>query len=100
MTGKAPFLATLAATLLLAVLHRALSWSCARWEPLSRFIKGRPVQLVENGQIDSAALKRAGLGADDLDEAVRMGNAVANVADVKLAVMEGGGRISITPAKS
>ncbi len=34
MTGKAPFLATLAATLLLCVLHRLLAWACYRYEPL------------------------------------------------------------------
>jgi uncharacterized membrane protein YcaP (DUF421 family) len=98
MTGKAPFWPALAATLLLAVLHRLLSWAAARWRPLSWLIKGRPTCLVENGRIDRAALARAGVSEDDLVEALRM-EGVASVEETRLAFLEGGGKISVVPVK-
>jgi uncharacterized membrane protein YcaP (DUF421 family) len=96
MTGKAPFLPALTATLLLVVLHRLLAMSTVHSNLLARFIKGRPVQLVRDGKIDRAALRSNHLSEDDLTEGLRMEQA-ARVEDVALATFERGGKISVVP---
>jgi len=96
MTGRAPFLPTLTATLLLVVLHRLLAMATVHSNLLARFIKGRPVALVRDGKIDRAALRSNHLSDDDLIEALRMEQTVL-VEDVALATFERGGKISVVP---
>jgi uncharacterized membrane protein YcaP (DUF421 family) len=98
MTGKAPFLASLAATLVLVVLHRLLAMATLRWSPLARWIKYEPAVLVRQGQADDAALRRHGISQDNLMEGLRM-EQIDTVADVRLATLEGGGKISVVPEK-
>ena len=94
MTGKASFFGGLAATLLLVVLHRLLAMATLRWNTLARWVKTAPVVLVEDGRIDPAALRRHGLSQQDLEEGLRM-EQVEDCADVRLATLEAGGKISV-----
>jgi len=98
MTGKAPFLPALAATLVLALLHRAVAMATLRWNWFAAFTKGKATVLVRDGQVDRKALMRHGLSEADLEEGLRLEQA-DQPADVKLAVLEGGGRISVIPKK-
>lgn len=96
MTGRAQFLGGLAATLTLVIVHRLAAVATLRWNLLSRLIKGSPVVLVRDGQVDGAAMARLGLSREDLLEGVRL-EQVDDLAKVKLATLEGGGRISVVP---
>lgn len=98
MTGKAPFLATLAATLVLVCLHRLLAMLTLRWTPLASLAKARPTRLVVEGVPDEAAMSRHGISREDLLEALRM-EQVERLEDVRLAVLEGGGKISVLRRK-
>lgn len=94
MTGKAPFLAALAATLTLVVAHRALAMATLRWNRLATWIKARPSVLVKDGVVDESGLARHGLSHEDLLEGLRL-EQVDNPGDVRLATLEAGGRISV-----
>ena len=94
MTGKASFFGGLAATLLVVILHRALSMATLRWNLLAAFVKSAPVVLVRDGQIDWAALRRHGISREDLEEGLRM-EQETDCQDVRLATLEGGGKISV-----
>jgi uncharacterized membrane protein YcaP (DUF421 family) len=98
MTGKAPFLPALAATLVLVVLHRAVAYATLRWSWLAEALKVRPTPLIREGAVDEAALRRHGLSRDDLLEGLRL-EQVDDPADVRLATLEGGGRISVVPRR-
>lgn len=98
MTGKAPFLPGLAATLTLVCLHRVLAMATLRWGLLARWLKSKPVVLVRDGQADERAMTRHGLSREDLLESLRL-EQFDRVEDVKLATMEGGGRISVVKAE-
>ncbi len=98
MTGKAPFLPALAATLVLVLLHRVAAMATLRWNWLSRLIKGTPAELVRDGRVDEGALRRHGLSKEDLLEGLRL-EQVDRPADVALATLEGGGRISVVRRK-
>jgi len=96
MTGKAPFLPALVATLLLVALHRLLAMATVHSNLLARFIKGRPVELIRDGKVDRAALRSNDLSNDDLIEGLRMEQA-ERIEDVALATFERGGKISVVP---
>lgn len=98
MTGKAPFIAGLSATLLLVVLHRLLALATLRWSPLSRWIKLGPVVLVRDGVRDERAMRIHGISEQDLMEGLRM-EQVERIEEAHLATLEGGGNISVVPAK-
>jgi len=66
MTGKAPFVPALAATLLLVILHRLVAIATVRWNPLSSFVKGKSAILIRDGEIDSEAMKRHDVSHADL----------------------------------
>lgn len=94
MTGKAAFIAGVAATLLIVVLHRLLAILSLRWSALGRMIKGRAVVLIEDGRIDERMLAHHEISLDDLLEALRL-EQVETPESVKWATLEGGGKISV-----
>jgi uncharacterized membrane protein YcaP (DUF421 family) len=96
MTGKAPFLASLAATLLFVALHRVLAMAALRWAWLARWIKCDPVVLARDGVLDRHAMNWHGISDDDLQSSLRA-EQVDGVDDVKVATLEGGGRITVLP---
>jgi len=98
MTGKAPFFAGLVATFVLVVLHRLLAWASLRSRFVARWVKFRPVLIVRNGIADTAAMKKEGISREDLLEALR-GEQIDELSGVRLANLEGGGKISVIPKR-
>ncbi len=94
MNGSAPFLPTVIASLLLVGLHALLARASARWSWLSFLLKGGRIQLVRDGQIDEAAMRRAGLGQGDLDMALRA-QGHSDLSRVDCAYLERNGDMSV-----
>ncbi len=94
MTGRAQFLAGAAATLTLAVLHRLVAMATLYWPTLGRWVKCQSVELIRDGVVFRDRLKSHAISDADLLEALRLEN-VDEPAKVALAVLEGGGRISV-----
>ena len=67
-----------------------------RWNWLAAALKSKPAVLVRDGAVDAMALRRHGLSMDDLLEGLRL-EQVELPAEVKLATLEAGGRISVVP---
>jgi uncharacterized membrane protein YcaP (DUF421 family) len=98
MTGKAPFFPSLAATLLLVILHRAVAMAALKWGWLALWVKCSPIVLVKDGAADHRAMFAHGIGDTDLEESLRM-EQVEHVSDVRLATLESGGKISVVPRR-
>jgi uncharacterized membrane protein YcaP (DUF421 family) len=98
MTGKAPFFAGLTATFVLVVLHRLLAWASLRSALVARVVKFGPLPLVTDGAVDAAAMRKEGISHEDLLEALR-GEQIDDLASVRLANLEGGGKISVVPTR-
>lgn len=94
LTGAAPLAGTLAATLLLVMLHRLLAHAAARWPAWSRVLEGVPITIGEDGALDPAALKRSAISTADLNEALRQTN-VGDVRSARLIVLEPSGKITV-----
>jgi len=96
MIGKVEFWPSVAATLLLAFASRVLEFATLHWGLLASWIKSRPVVLVRDGVPDRKAMLGNGVSEADLAEGLRM-EQYDKLQDVRLATLEGGGKISIVP---
>jgi len=94
MIGKVDTVGGILATLVVVVMHRALAMASLRWGWLSRWVKCSPVILVRTGVADHEAMHRHGIGDADLKEGLRL-EQVEALPEVKLATLEGGGKISV-----
>ena len=94
LTGNAPLLPALAATAALAVLYSAMSLAAWRFDTLSWLVKGRPVRLIHDGEVDRRALRRAQLGDRDLTESLRL-EGIRDFGEVAEAYLERNGALSV-----
>lgn len=87
-----------ALSLLVLVLAQAglSAWS-ARSERARRAFDNRSVVLVERGVVDSGALRAARISRATLEQQMRQAG-VSELAEVRFAVLESGGTISIVKA--
>jgi uncharacterized membrane protein YcaP (DUF421 family) len=96
MTGRAAFWPSLAATLVLVVLHRLLAMGSLRWHWIGRLLKGEPAIILRDGRPDRAVMDRHGVTDADLLESLRL-KQVERPDQVALATIERGGQISVVP---
>ena len=68
-----------------------------RWPGIQTVAEGRPVMLIENGELKDEALKEARIGVDEILVAARSSQGLERLSQIKHAVLEAGGGISIIP---
>jgi uncharacterized membrane protein YcaP (DUF421 family) len=95
INGAAAFWPTLGVCYVLVIVHNALTWATCRWHPLGRLLKGNTVELVRDGAIDHAALRKHHISEHDLAEDLRMNGALADAGRARRAVLERSGDISV-----
>jgi uncharacterized membrane protein YcaP (DUF421 family) len=84
------------AAFVLLVLNRAVALVRLRGGSWGRFIEGTPTILIEDGELIEPHLKREGLEREELEMVVRE-HGIDSLDQVKLAVLETDGSISIVP---
>jgi uncharacterized membrane protein YcaP (DUF421 family) len=89
----------LLAALVLLVVNRAVSLLRLQGGVWGRLIEGTPTVLIEDGELVEPHLRREGLERQELEMAIRE-HGVDSLSQVKLAVLETDGSISIVPAGS
>jgi uncharacterized membrane protein YcaP (DUF421 family) len=94
LTGNAPLVETLAATALLVILHALLTHAAVHLPALGPVLKGRSALLIRDGEIDSGALRRHGVGGHDLEQALHCAG-LTGPQRVKAAYLERNGEISV-----
>ena len=82
----------------LVALDRGLGLLRERSRRFRRVVEGEPRLLVRDGVVLRRALREEGLTEDELHAALRQ-HGVARAADVRLAVLETNGTISVVPAE-
>lgn len=96
MTGSAPFVPTIVATLALVALHTAMAWGAARWSWLGFLVKGGRVRLVREGERDERAMRLSGIGDGDLNLALRT-HGHTDLDGIRDAFLERNGDITLIP---
>ena len=94
LTGNAPLLPTMVATAVLLALHWALAHLAQRSRGFANLVKGKPHVLVEDGEIDHAAMRHEGIGMRDLETAMREED-IVEIEGVRRATLERDGSISV-----
>ena len=74
--------------------NRLVGFVTARSEPVARIVEGKADILARNGTVFHDALKTADLTLDDLEEAMREQDC-PSIGEIRLAVLERDGRISV-----
>lgn len=82
----------------LITLDLGLSLLTFRWGLLSRLVNGVPLVIVANGQPIRDRLNRVRLSEDDILEEARKAQGIERMDQIKYAVLEKSGGISIIPA--
>jgi len=83
----------------LALLTICVSFLGYRFRGLRPFLEGRPVLLVANGVPITANLKHERVTMEEVEAAARLQN-IASIAEVRWAILETNGQISIIPRDS
>ena len=94
INGTAPFFTTIAASIVLMIIHRAFAFGACKSHAFGKLIKGQPVTLVRNGQIDRAQMRRCLVSEHDFEEDLRLDAKTEDVSTIQLARLERSGDIS------
>ncbi|RJF75248.1 DUF421 domain-containing protein [Deinococcus cavernae] len=96
--GKSIVEASLSLLVLVLLQSGVSAWS-ARSEAAQRLFDNEPVILVENGVLREAAMKNARVSPAILEQHLRSAG-LTDVSEVKFAVLESGGKISVVKLDS
>jgi uncharacterized membrane protein YcaP (DUF421 family) len=94
INGTAPFFTTIVAGLALMIVHRLFAFAAFRSHWFGKIIKGQPMTLVRNGEIDWDEMKQALVSKHDLDEDLHLDAKTEDVSTIKIARLERSGDIS------
>ena len=74
-----------------------VSWVNWRFRSMRSVLEGQPVVLVENGKLIEQNMKRERITVEDIESEGRQ-QQVTDIADMRWALLETSGRISVIPA--
>lgn len=94
VSGTAPFVPTLVASAVLVAVHWLVATAAFHSHRFGVVVKGRPRDLVREGELVEANMRRSSITRHDLEEALRE-HGVADVAQVASARLERSGNISV-----
>ncbi|WP_018963810.1 DUF421 domain-containing protein [Coprothermobacter platensis] len=81
---------------ILFIVDYILKFLLDKFPKLSKTVQGEPILLIYKGEINKNNLNKAKMDTSDLAEALRQ-NGIINIKDVKLAILEVDGHVSIIP---
>jgi uncharacterized membrane protein YcaP (DUF421 family) len=99
ITGNAPFMPTLVASLVLILLHWTLAAIAFRAPGFDALVKGHNRLLVRDGQLQEDEMKKAHITEKDLKESLRNNGKAPDLSRVEAAHLERNGEISIISKK-
>jgi uncharacterized membrane protein YcaP (DUF421 family) len=94
INGTAPFFTTIAAGIVLMIIHRGCAFGACKSHWFGKLLKGEPVTLVRNGKIDRRAMARCLVSEHDFEEDLRLDGKTDDVETIRLAQLERSGDIS------
>jgi uncharacterized membrane protein YcaP (DUF421 family) len=100
INGSAPFLQTILVGSVLVGTHWLIARIAFHSDWFGPLVKGKPILLIKEGEIQEQGMREAGLSDMDLTQALRMQNNHTDPANIKEAYLERNGNISVIPMKS
>jgi uncharacterized membrane protein YcaP (DUF421 family) len=99
INGSAPFFPTLAASIILIILHRLFAWLAMYSHKFGNWVKGTEDVLVENGEPHVDLMKKHCITQEDLLEELRLNGNIGSPKDAVRATLERSGQISVIKVK-
>lgn len=99
INGSAPFIPTLVSGIVVVGLHWLFTLLAFYFDWVGPLVKGNPILLVKDGQIQQDGMRAAGLSNHDLKQAIRVQASQTSVENVHLAYLERSGKISVIPGE-
>ena len=99
INGTAPFFVTIAGGVALMIVHRICAFGACKSHWFGKLIKGQPITVVRNGEVDWQQLKRALVSKHDFEEDLRLDGKTDDVSTIQLARLERSGDISFIKKK-
>ena len=87
-------------TVTLVVVNRVNDTVAHRWADMSHVLEDAPLVLIENGEVHDDRLTHMKIRLDDVLETARLEEGVERLDQIKHAILERSGAISIIPAES
>lgn len=94
INGTAPFFSTIGAGIALMIIHRACAFGAFKSHWFGKLIKGEPLTLLRNGEIDWKEMQRALVSKHDFEEDLRLDAKTEDIATIQTARLERSGDIS------
>ena len=94
INGTAPFFTTIAAAITLMIIHRICAFGAYKSHWFGKLIKGQPITLVRNGEIQWEKMQQNLVSKHDFDEDLHLVARTEDVSTIKLARLERSGDIS------
>ncbi len=94
INGTAPFFTTIAAGVVLMLIHRCCAFAACRSHAFGKLLKGQPITIVRNGEVDWQQLQRNLVSKHDFEEDLRLDAQTDDVSAIHLARLERSGDIS------
>jgi uncharacterized membrane protein YcaP (DUF421 family) len=85
-------------TVTLVALNRVNDAAAHRWADMSHVLEDAPLVLIENGRVLDDRLTHMKIRIDDVLETARLDEGVERLEQIKHAILERSGAISIIPA--
>ena len=82
-------------TITLVVVNRVNDWAAHRWADASHVLEDAPLMLIEDGHIHDDRMRKMKIRLDDILENGRLEDGVERLDQIKHAVLERSGSISI-----
>jgi uncharacterized membrane protein YcaP (DUF421 family) len=95
VVGASPFFSTVAASLMICLLHRGLAYAAMKNDTLSHLLKSKEVKVVENGKVIQQNMEKCQLSMGDLMEGLRDNGNINDIKKAKEAYMERTGTITV-----
>jgi uncharacterized membrane protein YcaP (DUF421 family) len=95
IVGASPVVPTLAASLVIVLIHRALAWCCVRSPKLESLVVGVEREVYRDGQFNSRQMSAALITRTDVYEAARHTFHTRDLHEVHAAILERNGRMSL-----
>jgi uncharacterized membrane protein YcaP (DUF421 family) len=100
INGTGPFFITIAGAVALMLIHRLFAFGACKSHWFGQIIKGRPITVVRNGEVDWERLNRALISKHDFEEDLRLDAQTDDVSSISLARIERSGDISFIKKKA
>lgn len=99
VNGSAPFLPTLAAVIVIILMHHVVTYITSRYPGIGKFLEGTPEMLMKNGKPDNKQLLRHHIKQEELTEAARLHLQQNDLSSVEQSYIENNGKITIVEKK-